>query len=254
MVIFFALIAIASRAIDKGGFLASVVVGYSILWGGGYKWFIIVAAFFTLGVGFTYYKYEYKKRMGTAQEKGGSRNWPNIIANGGVASIFAVAQTFFGGFMYQILFIGAISAAGADTVATELGLLSKSHPRLITRLNKEVAHGTSGGITLLGLLGAFLTSAIIGSLALLVGLGDGVNLILISIFGGVVGSIGDSILGAVLQRKGECRICGKFTEGSRHCDEPVKIVSGLRFIDNNVVNLLATIIGAAAALSLTFII
>jgi len=76
IVIVFALVAIRAKALDRGGFLASVAVGYAVFLGGGWQWFLIIASFFILGVGFTWFKYEYKKSIGSAQEKGGARNWP----------------------------------------------------------------------------------------------------------------------------------------------------------------------------------
>lgn len=249
VVLIFALVAIASKAINKGGFLASVFVGYSILIGGGWKWFAIVATFFTLGVGFTYYKYEYKARLGSAQEKGGARNWPNIIANGGVAAVLGLCELLFGGSLFGVMYLGAMAAAAADTVATEVGLLSHSSPRLITNLRMRVSPGTSGGVTALGFLGSLLASLIIGGLALVVGVVDGgVKLIVVATFAGVVGSLGDSLLGAYVQRKGYCAVCGKPSEGTTHCGEKVSASSGYGFIDNNIINLLATAIGAAAGL------
>jgi len=141
VVIVFSLVAIEAGALDKGGFLASVVVGYAIFLGGGWRWFVVIASFFILGVGFTWFKYGYKKSIGSAQEKGGARNWPNILANGGLAAVFGVTELIFGGSVFAVAYVGAMSAAASDTVATELGLLSKSAPRLITKLGSRVSPG-----------------------------------------------------------------------------------------------------------------
>lgn len=249
VVVAFALSAILVRALDSRGFLASFLVGYSILMGGGPGWFVIVAVFFTLGVGFTWYEYSYKKKIGGAQEKGGARNWPNILANGGMASIFAVQEFFLGGSLFGALFLGSISTAAADTVATELGLLHTSWPRLITSPGKVVAPGTSGGVTSLGFLGAVLASLVIGTMALLLKILPGGPLVVfVCLCGGLAGAVVDSILGAVVQRKGYCSVCLRQTESLRHCGEPTKTTGGLFFVENNIVNLLATIAGAAVAL------
>ena len=148
----FALVAIGAKAIDRRGFLASLAVGYPIILGGGWRWFVIVATFFVLGVGFTWYRYEYKKSIGSAQEKGGTRNWPNILANGGVASLLGLGELLGGGLFFSVLYVGAVSAAASDTVATELGLLNKAPPRLITDLRKSVSPGTSGGVSPMGMV------------------------------------------------------------------------------------------------------
>jgi uncharacterized protein (TIGR00297 family) len=252
VVIVFALVAIGLKALDRAGFLASVAVGYPIFLGGGWTWFVIIAAFFVLGVGFTWYRYEYKKSIGSAQEKGGTRSWPNILANGGLAAIFGLGELVLGGSIFAALFLGAISAAAADTASTEIGLLSRRAPRLITRLSEVVPPGISGGVTSMGFLGAFIASAVIGGIAASLGVITGLNplaVVLIAAAGGVGGSVVDSLAGALLQRKNVCAVCGTVAEGNTHCDKPTVYRSGLRFVDNNVVNVIATIAGAAVSLA-----
>ena len=248
----FALAAFLLNTIDARGFLASTVVGFSIIYGGGLSWFVVVAVFFTLGVVFTLYKYGYKKRLGSAQGKGGARSWPNILAHGGIASAIALLNFTRPTISPNLsaLFLGAISASAADTVATELGLLSHKNPRLITNLARTVAPGTSGGVTLLGILGAVFASLVIGSIASLLGLMSmRLAVVPICAIGGVFGACFDSVLGAAVQRKGYCVICHKPTEALRHCGESTHVVGGVRYIENNVVNLLATVAGAAASLA-----
>jgi uncharacterized protein (TIGR00297 family) len=256
IVVAFALLAIKARALDKGGFLASVVVGYAIFLGGGWRWFVIIVSFFVLGVGATLFKYGYKKSIGSAQEKGGARSWPNILANGGLAAIFGLAELAFGGSDFALLYIGAMSAAASDTVATELGLLSKSVPRLITRFGARVPPGTSGGVTGLGFLGTIAAAAAIGTIAAVLGVVRGASpleVVFVATAGGVVGSVADSVIGATVQRKSVCVVCGKASESLVHCRQPTRLQSGVAYVDNNVVNLLATIVGATASLALALL-
>jgi uncharacterized protein (TIGR00297 family) len=249
LVIAFALTAVLLKAIDGRGFLASVVVGFAVIYGGGLPWFVIVAVFFSLGVAVTWYKYGYKKKLGSAQEKGGARNWPNILANGGFASIFAVCSFFRPGSVFAALFLGSISAAAADTTATELGLLSERQPRLITHPAREVPPGTSGGVSPLGFVGALLASLVIGGMALVLGvMGASLQAVALCVVGGVVGAVVDSLLGASVQRKGFCKVCLRQTEAIRHCGEKTSMTGGVSFIENNMVNVLATAAGAASAL------
>lgn len=253
VVVAFALFAIWVGGIDRRGFLASLLVGYPVLLGGGWTWFVIVATFFVLGVGFTWYRYEYKKSIGSAQEKGGTRNWPNILANGGVASLLGLGELLGGGLPVSVLYVGAISAAASDTVATELGLLNRSPPRLITNLRRIVAPGTSGGVSVTGFAGTFLASALIGVVAASLGVASGlqpVYVLAVSISGGVVGSVADSVAGATFQRKSFCVVCGKPSENLTHCGEPTRFSSGLKFVDNHVVNVLATVFGALGSVGL----
>jgi uncharacterized protein (TIGR00297 family) len=253
IVVTFALIAIGAGAIDKRGFLASLAVGYPILLGGGWRWFVIVATFFVLGVAFTWYRYGYKKSIGSAQEKGGARNWPNILANGGIAALLGLGEFLGGGLVFSVLYVGAVSAAASDTVATELGLLNRAPPRLITDLRKAVSPGTSGGVSPTGFAGTLLASALIGVVAALLGVASDLQapyVLAVSISGGVIGSLADSVAGATIQRKSYCSVCGKPSENLTHCGEPTIFSSGVKLVDNHVVNVLATVFGALGSLGL----
>ena len=253
---FFVVVAVALAAvlldtIDARGFLASVTVGFAIIYGGGVQWFAIVAVFFILGVAFTLYKYGYKRKIGAAQGKGGARNWPHILANGGLASVLAIWNIASPDPSLAAMFLGAISTSAADTAATELGLLSKSRPRLITHPSKIVLPGTSGGVSALGFLGAGFASLVIGALAVPLGLLSNTYVIIpLCLLGGVFGAVVDSLIGAGVQRKGYCVICLKPTEVLKHCGEKTIPTTGNPLVENNVVNVLSTVAGALASLVL----
>ncbi len=59
---------------------------------------------------------------------------------------------------------------------------------------------------------------------------------------GLSGSFLDSILGLTVQGKYKCSICNNQVEESIHCDKEAQKIYGLKFIDNNTVNLLNNII------------
>jgi len=256
VVVLVALAAVLLKTIDGRGFLSSVVVGLAIIYGGGVQWFVVVAVFFILGVTFTLYEYGYKKKLGSAQEKGGARNWPNILANGGLPSLFAISQFFFPAPAFAALFLGSISTSAADTAATELGLLSRGLPRMITSPSRLVSPGTSGGVSTLGFTGAALASVVIGVMALVLGVIPlpvitplaGALVLSLCAFGGVAGTIADSFLGALVQRKGYCPVCLRQTEALAHCGEMTRVTGGARFVENNVVNVLAALFGGVASL------
>ena len=58
------------------------------------------------------------------------RNILQILANGGVGTLFAIIYFFTNFPPAIVLYLGAIGAATADTWATEIGFYSKTEPRL----------------------------------------------------------------------------------------------------------------------------
>lgn len=256
LIIVLGALAVRTRAMDFGGFVAGFFVGMVVLVGGGWTWFALVLVFFVLAAPFTRFKYEYKRSLGVAQEKGGARGWPNTIANGGAAAVFAALENYasafgHGGSLYAVAFLGAVAAATADTLATEIGLLSKTPPRLIVHLKKIVLAGTSGGITLLGEFTTLLSSLLIGLLAAILRIVpvDPVTVVTVATLGGFTGSLVDSVLGATVQGVFRCEVCGSVTESFRHHGKPALHLRGIRFLDNNGVNFLGTMIGSFIALA-----
>jgi len=156
----------------------------------------------------------------------------------------------------QIWFLacaGAMAAVNADTWATELGVLSRHPPRLITT-GRRVEVGTSGGITWLGtgasLAGALFIGLLAGLAALILGQGWAVAAasLLGAAVGGTAGSLFDSLLGATVQAIYRCDTCGKETESKIHrCGTETRLVRGWPWLGNDVVNFLASAVGALVA-------
>ena len=66
---------------------------------------------------------------------------------------------------------------------------------------------------------------------------------------GLMGMLVDSFLGASVQGLFECPSCAARTErAGMVCHEPVALVKGRRWLDNDGVNLAATVAGATVAL------
>src|SRR5690349_8426815 len=139
---------------------------------------------------------------------------------------------------------GAIAAAAADTWATEIGAFSPFPPRLITS-GQRVTRGTSGGITVLGTLGGVAGAATIAALAAWLRPQGSAPAVTLIAGAGAAGMLADSVLGATLQGKYECPACdARFERGDTVCHEPVRLSRGWRWLDNDAVNLAATLVGA----------
>ena len=250
-----ALAAYKAKAIDATGALAGGVISFAAFLAGGYSWLLVIVAFFAISSFLTRYRYDYKKQLGSAQEKGGVRSWPNTLANGLVAGLAALAEIATHQDIFIVGFMGAIAAAMSDTVATEIGLLSRSKPRMIVNLKKFVEPGTSGGITLMGELACLTSALVIAAIGNILGILSGSLRTLSAaalsvILGAIIATNFDSLIGGTVQGRNKCVVCGVKTEALTHHDKPTVSIQGKRFLDNNVVNLIATLTGALASIAL----
>lgn len=96
------------------------------------------------------------------------------------------------------------STCMGDTLASELGILSKSAPFLISAPWRKVPPGTNGGITVLGTFWSAVGGCLMGLGTLAMDLISGfdvrpVEMIIFSSACGLLGSFLDSLLGATLQ-------------------------------------------------------
>ena len=72
-----------------------------------------------------------------------------------------------------------------------------------------------------------------------------------AVAGGVAGSLADSLIGATVQGRRRCDACGTMTERNVHdCGRPTLPAGGLSWVDNDLVNMAATLVGALVTLAL----
>lgn len=178
------------------------------------------------------------------------RNARQVLANGGVFVGLIVLGEASGDARYLVAGVGALAAAAADTWATEIGTLWGETPRSI-RTWRAVAPGESGGVTVVGSAASVVAAALVATAAswlipaAATGSGSPVLAVLAA---GIAGNLGDSVLGATLQSKRWCEQCRMWTERRVHtCHYRTQHASGLRWMNNDTVNLFATAIGATAA-------
>jgi uncharacterized protein (TIGR00297 family) len=225
------------KALTRDGAVAAALVGWLTFARGGRSGTAALLTFFVSSTLLSRVGEHRKRALPLAQTKGARRDAWQVLANGGAATLcFGVGQ--------RRAAIGALAAAGADTWATELGMLSRRTPRLITTL-RSVEAGTSGGVTPEGLL-ASAGGALCVALAAAAVQKDA-SLVRSSVLAGVGGAVFDSFLGATLQAVYRCPQCHVLTEADVHpiCGTPTVQERGLRWMTNDAVNLLATVLGAA---------
>jgi uncharacterized protein (TIGR00297 family) len=147
-----------------------------------------------------------------------TRGVKNVLANGLGPLIFVILAIFAGHnpvLVSAVLlgFIASVAAVTSDKFSSEVGILDGTPTSIVT--GKKVRKGTSGGVTLVGLTAALLSSFMvalvlvfgyflwffqIAAVPFLSGIGTAIFsmiivMILIGTFAGFMGSIIDSLLG-----------------------------------------------------------
>ncbi|KAK9486152.1 integral membrane protein DUF92-domain-containing protein [Lipomyces starkeyi] len=253
----FALMARAAKrkSLTPRGIFAAVIVGliHAI-----HPWSIftvLLFTFFITSTAFTKVKANIKRNL-TAGGGEGPRNEIQVMANSLPATILILIHFFtkttkcWNSDVLAVGIIAQYAAVTADTWSSELGILSKQSPILITTLRK-CPPGTNGGVSQTGLTAALGGGAIIGVIAAIFtpfchtwSIAARLKLVVAITIAGFIGSIIDSLLGAVLQQS-VVNDRGKIieVEGGKKLDLKGKVVSGKNILSNNQVNLaMATLI------------
>lgn len=198
---------------------------------GGYAWFVLLIAFFAIGGLSAKFRYDRKRARGVAEDNDGARGSGNVLGNSAVALVAVLGYAATpdplsvppGVFLFA--FAGAVATAMADTLSSEIGGVYDG-PRLLTT-GERVPPGTDGAVTwqgeLAGLAGALLVAG--PAFVLFEPIGP-VGAALVAL-GGIAGMTADSLLGATVEN---------------------------RWLDNQGVNFLATLVGALVAVALAVLV
>lgn len=235
------------KLLTASGAFAAVMVGFAVYAGFGIQGLFILGLFFATSSFWSKYKSSAKKEMEERLAKGATRDWRQVLANGGTAALLGIVHFYFPAPVWQAAFAAAIASANSDTWASEIGSLSKKDPIDIRTFQRTV-RGTSGAISFLGSFAALAGSlfiAVVSGCFFHFSLQDG---FLIFVFG-FAGNILDTIFGAFYQQKYICKICGMETEKKVHCDQPTFRLKGYRLIDNDMVNFLSGLLSVLLLLS-----
>lgn len=217
------LFAYLTRSLDGTSSFAGAVMGSMIVITQGFDWFLAFLAFFIAGTAATKYKYHEKSENRVNQRK---RRIENVLGNGLMALAIAFIGWVYGVPLALYGFFAALSTATADTMSSEIGVLSPKKPVSVLDFRTEVRRGTNGGVSNLGNTFMFFGAAFIGFIGMVIF--HNWALFWISLWAGVFGCMVDSIVGATVENKGT--------------------------VGNSAVNFIATVAGTALALVLAYFI
>jgi uncharacterized protein (TIGR00297 family) len=236
-------------ALTSSGALVAAIIGGLTFGYGGIIPTILLILFFTTSSALSRLRAQNKPGLDAIPAKSGRRDPGQVLANGGLPAALAVLYGVYGDLSWLVALTGALAASNADTWSTELGMLARRPPRLITT-GKVVEPGVSGGVTQEGTLAGAAGAGLIGFTA---GILTGEWMASLAVLaGGFAGALFDSLLGATVQAMYYCPACTLVTE--RHpihnCGSATRHLRGWRWLNNDVVNFFASGLGAISTLLL----
>jgi uncharacterized protein (TIGR00297 family) len=214
-----------TKKLTLAGAITGALVGLLIYKGSGFTGLTMLALFFIAGSWATGWQLNKKVGIGTAEQHKGQRTAGQVLANGGVAALLGAVGWYLPDHTSIIILMiaGSFAAATADTLSSELGTVYGRRFFNILTFKKDT-RGLDGVVsiegTLIGLVGASMIAVVY---AISFGWDIAVCWILLA---GFTGNLVDSVLGALLERKG--------------------------LIGNNVVNFLNTGVGAGVCWLLSY--
>ncbi|KAL3756554.1 hypothetical protein ACHAWU_009948 [Discostella pseudostelligera] len=186
----------------------------------------------------------------------------------GVDSVLVSPSLALLGDQLTLAYVAFFACCAGDTWASELGILSKSPPRLITKPWQIVKPGRNGGVSLVGLgasaaggmlmgllhgvfvpggiatLLPFVPTSITDSLTLAQMQREVAVLTFVGFLGGFGGSLLDSLLGATIQATYYDESAKKIV---KRPGPNVRNLGGWGFLSNEIVNVVSTALSALAA-------
>ncbi len=176
------------------------------------------------------------KLLNDKKEKTG-RNAKQVFANGLVAIVCIIAFNITENETYKIAFFASIAISMADTLSSDIGRYYKQKTYNIINF-KPIAVGLSGGVSFAGTIAGFAAAIVFGiAIFFIFNITTLHTITIIAI--GFLGMLIDSVLGSLLQAKYK-NVIGIITENNTG-----KLVKGLEWCNNDVVNVLSNIITIA---------
>lgn len=210
------------------GIAAAFVLG-TLTWRAfGALGFLLVALYFLLGTAATKVKFQQKEKEQIAEKRSGKRGPMSVLGSGtaGVACAFASIIDFGGSSfsdLWRLGFVASFATKLSDTVSSEIGKAFGKTTYSVKNF-KRVPRGTEGAISLEGTFAGLSASIVISAFAY------GVHQIsaqgaLVCVAASQIANLFESYIGATIQDR-----------------------DGFEWLNNDVVNILNILIGAALAI------
>ena len=229
------------KFLSASGSMATFLLAVVVFGFGGWRWTVPILTFFVTGSALSHIGKDRKAHLEGFHEKGGTRDYAQVFANGGIAGLVVIASSCIPGEWWYLLYLGSLCAVAADTWSTEIGIMSRGKTVMITTFGR-VESGRSGGVSWQGLAGGLAGSLVVATSAW-AWIESG-QVVLLLAAAGLAGTLADSLLGATVQAEYRCPVCNAMTERPIHCtQQPTILVRGERWITNDAVNWMCAGVG-----------
>jgi uncharacterized protein (TIGR00297 family) len=184
------------------GFFSGVVLSSITGAFGGPAMFAALTAFWMTAEGATRVGWTQKASQGIAQSTGGRRRARHAFSKLGIPALLTIFERITPTPRpFELAAFSALAAAACDTVATEIGKLSKENPRQIP-FRKPVPPGTPGGMTLLGWGAGIAAAAIVVLAAWLAGASLALPEVALILIAAILAGFVESAIGGFLIPRG----------------------------------------------------
>lgn len=257
LMLIFSLVAYKARQLTVSGATVAFFVGFVPTYILGFGALSTLLLFFLFAGGLSKFsKMRSKFDTEGIQEKGSRRDGMQVFANGGMALVAAVLYALSPSMVALVMFASSVAEAASDTFAGEIGILSKARPISIIT-GRKMKPGLSGAVSALGsgagLLGA-LFIALYWMSNFLPLTGKSFAYASIVAVSGFFGCLMDSVLGATVQAHYYDPERDRLTEHPTSGGKKLALERGIRWIDNDLVNLMSNVIATLLGASLILVV
>ena len=190
-----------ARTVSTSGAIGGAVIGTVIWIGAGWQGWLLLMLTFVLASVASRVGLRRKSLLNIAEESGGRRGVGNAIANTGVAAIAAIiASTTYATEPALVGFVAALTAAGSDTIASEIGKAFGRRTYLVYPFG-AVPPGTPGAVSMEGTIAGLAGAVALGAFGVSIGLSRPSVLVPI-VAGAMIGAFVESALAATLEHRG----------------------------------------------------
>lgn len=253
-----------SQSLSQSGAVAAFLVGFLSL-ASSIRFGATLYVFYLSSTRATKYKGVLKATLEDGHTTLGNRNATQVFASSLPAVVLAIcyvlvyrhdapiSEALYERGVLLLAYLLFFAACAGDTFASEIGIVA-GEPVLVIAPWRQVPPGTNGGLTAAGTIASGMGGLIIGLVYFLTGpvwTWSQLRLIWVGFCGGAIGSLADSIIGAILQASWLDNVSGKVLKEKPRIivgsEKRYQHICGWDVLSGESVNALSAMISAAIA-------